>query len=296
MSVTTSLEPGSLSRDSGTGLDRDVPMTVIQPSGRWPRLDLRELWAYRGLFFFLVWRDIKVRYAQTILGAGWAIIQPVLTMVVFTVIFGNFAGIPSDGVPYPVFSLTALVPWTYFSTALATSSGSLVSNKGLLTKVYFPRLVIPLAPVLAALVDMAIAMVILFLTMAAFGIWPSWHAIFLLPLLVVCMMMTATGVGTWLTGLDIQYRDVKHIIPFLVNVWMYASPIVYPMSMIPERYRLLYALNPMAGVIEGFRAVLLGTQEVDWGLIGFSLGVGFVIFISGIYFFRNLERRFADVA
>jgi lipopolysaccharide transport system permease protein len=213
-----------------------------------PVLDLRELWAYRGLFGFLVWRDIKVRYAQTVLGAGWAILQPVLTMVVFTVIFGNFANIPSDGVPYPVFSLAALVPWTYFSTALANSSNSLVSNANLITKVYFPRLVIPLTPVLSGLWTSRSGSLILLARELAFGIVPSGAALLVLPVLVLIMMMTAAGVGCWLAAFHIQYRDVKARVP---GSWSRSgctlSPVVYPMSLVPERYRALYMLNPMAG-------------------------------------------------
>ncbi len=269
---------------------------VIEPAGRWPRLDLRELWAYRGLFFFLVWRDIKVRYAQTVLGAGWAVLQPVLTMVVFTIIFGRFAGIPSDGVPYSVFSLAALVPWTYFSTALTGSSTSLVASSNLITKVYFPRLVIPFAPVLAGLVDFAIAFGVLLLMMLAFGIVPSLSSVLLLPVLLLVMMLTAAGVGCWLAALNIQYRDVKYVVPFVVQVWMFASPIVYPMSLVPERYQVLYALNPMAGVVEGFRSVLLGTGAVAESTIGLSLLVGVLLFVSGVLYFRRFERVFADVA
>lgn len=274
----------------------EARVLVIEPAGRWPTIDLRELWAYRGLFTFLVWRDVKVRYAQTVLGAGWAILQPVLTMLVFTVIFGTFAGIPSDGAPYAVFSLAALVPWTYFSTALAGASNSLVSSSNLITKVYFPRLVIPVAPVLAGLVDFAIAFVILLLVMLGYGIVPGLLALPVLALLVFAAMLTAAGVGCWLAALNIQYRDVKYVTPFLVQVWMYASPVVYPMSMVPERYRALYALNPLAGIIEGFRAALLGTGEIPWPMIGVSLGAGVVLFVSGAIYFRRMERVFADVA
>jgi lipopolysaccharide transport system permease protein len=273
-----------------------APTLVIEPTGRWPRIDLRELWAYRGLFFFLVWRDVKVRYAQTVLGAGWAILQPVLTMLVFTVIFGRFANIPSDGVPYAVFSLAALVPWTYFSTALSGASNSLVSSTNLITKVYFPRLVIPFAPVLAGLVDFAVALVVLGAVMLFYGIVPGPLALVVVPLLLVGMMLTSAGVGCWLAALNIQYRDVKHVTPFLVQVWMYASPIVYPMSLVPERYRAVYALNPMAGIVEGFRAVLLGTGAVSWPTIGMSLAVGAVLFVTGSFYFRRTERVFADVA
>lgn len=273
-----------------------VPTLVIEPAGRWPRIDLRELWAYRGLFFFLVWRDVKVRYAQTVLGAGWAILQPVLTMLVFTVIFGRFANIPSDGVPYAVFSLAALVPWTYFSTALSGASNSLVSSTNLITKVYFPRLVIPFAPVLAGLVDFAVALLVLGAVMLFYGIVPGALALVVVPLLVVAMMLTSAGVGCWLAALNIQYRDVKHVTPFLVQVWMYASPIVYPMSLVPERWHGVYALNPMAGIVEGFRAVLLGTSAVSWPTIALSLGVGAVLFVTGSLYFRRTERVFADVA
>jgi len=269
---------------------------VIEPSGRFPRIDFRELWEYRGLFVFLVWRDIRVRYAQTVLGAAWAILQPVLTMIVFTVIFGSFASIPSDGVPYSVFSLAGLVAWTYFATAFAGASNSLVASSHLITKVYFPRLVIPFAPVLAGLVDFAIAFAVLLMMMAFFGIVPQLSALLVLPVLVIVMMLTAAGVGCWLAALNIQYRDVKYVVPFLVQVWMYASPIVYPMSIVPERYRSIYALNPMAGVIEGFRGVLLGTQGVSASVIGISFSAALVLFVSGALYFRSMERIFADVA
>jgi lipopolysaccharide transport system permease protein len=273
-----------------------VQTLVIEPSGRFPRIDWRELWAYRGLFFFLVWRDIKVKYAQTVLGAGWAVLQPVLTMLIFTVIFGYFARIPSDGVPYAVFSLTALVPWTYFSTALSGASTSLTASTHLITKVYFPRLVIPFAPVLAALVDFAIAFVLLLVVMLFYGITPSVASLVLVPTLVLVMILTAGGMGCWLSALNIQYRDVKHVVPFLLQVWMYASPIVYPMSLVPERFRSIYALNPMAGVVEGFRSVLLGTDAVDASTIFISLAMGLVLFASGVLYFRRTERLFADVA
>ncbi|MFB3111295.1 MAG: ABC transporter permease [Gemmatimonadales bacterium] len=299
--MVSDLKPRTLPPDIGADVgeqrsrEREEPTVIIEPSGPWPRIDLRELWAYRNLFLFLVWRDIKVRYAQTVLGAGWAILQPVLAMVVFTVIFGNFAKIPSDGVPYAVFSLAALVPWIYFSTALTTASNSLIANPNLITKVYLPRLVIPLAPVLAGLVDFAIALVILFAMMLAFGIVPS-SGVAVLPILVLIMMMAAAGIGCLLAALNIQYRDVKHIVPFLVQVLMFASPIVYPMSLVPEAYRVAYALNPMAGVIEGFRSVLLGTNSISWSLLSVS-AVSSVVFLTiGALYFRRMERVFADVA
>lgn len=277
-------------------LQQSAPTVVIEPSGRWPRVDLKELWDYRGLFYFLVWRDVKVRYAQTLLGAGWAILQPLLTVAVFAVIFGAFARIPSDGVPYPVFALTALVPWTFFSNALTGASGSLVSNANLISKVYFPRLVIPVAPVIAGLLDFAIGFVLLLIFMLAYGIVPMGSALFVVPVLVGAMCLTAAGAGCWLAALNIQYRDIRYVVPFLLQVWMYASPVVYPASIVPERFRSLYALNPMVGVIEGFRAVLLGTQQVELGTIGISLAVGVLLFVTGALYFRRVERVFADVA
>jgi lipopolysaccharide transport system permease protein len=237
-----------------------------------------------------------VRYAQTVLGAGWAILQPVLTMLVFTVIFGRFANIPSDGVPYAVFSLAALVPWTYFSTALSGASNSLVSSTNLITKVYFPRLVIPAAPVLAGLLDFFIGMVIIVAMVLFYGLTPSPLALVIVPIVVVVMALTAAGVGSWLAALNIQYRDIRYVVPFLVQVWMYASPVVYPASVVPERFRLVYALNPMVGVIEGLRAAFLGTGEVGWSTIGVSLGMGLLLFVGGVLYFRRVERTFADVA
>ena len=298
MPVDAGVAPGHMDRVQRRygAVEHHSATLVIEPSGRWPKIDFRELWAYRGLFFFLVWRDVKVRYAQTVLGAGWAILQPVLTMVVFTIIFGNFAKIPSDGVPYAVFSLAALVPWTYFSTAFSGASNSLVSNTNLITKIYFPRLVIPFAPVLAGLIDLAIAFVILLLVMLSFGIVPSLAAVVFVPLLTLGMIFAAAGVGCWLSALNIQYRDVKYVTPFLVQVWMYASPIVYPMSLVPEKYRPFYALNPLAGIIEGFRSFLLGTSSVAGSTIAVSLLMSVVLLVSGVLYFRRTERVFADVA
>jgi len=269
---------------------------IRKPSRPWPGVNVRELWRYRELFFFLVWRDIKVRYAQTVLGAGWAILQPVLNMVVFTLIFGSFAKVPSEGVPYPVFSLTALVPWTYFSTALNLSGQSLVGNPNLITKVYFPRLVIPFSPVLAGLVDFCIAFVILLAMMGFYHRVPVPLALGVVPLLVLVTVMTAAGVGSWLAALNIRYRDIKHVSPFLVQAWMYLSPVVYPMSSVPARYRPIYALNPMSGVIEGFRSVLLQSRPIDWGMQAISIGAALVLFVTGLLYFRHTEKVFADVA
>jgi lipopolysaccharide transport system permease protein len=269
---------------------------VIQPSGRFPRLDLGELWAYRGLFAFLVWRDIKVRYAQTVFGAGWAIMQPLLTTLVFTVVFGAFARVPSEGVPYMAFALAALVPWMYFSNAVLGASNSLIANTNLITKVYFPRLVIPFAPVLAGLMDLAISMGVLLIAIVALGLAPDAAALVMVPVLVLVMCATAIGVGCWLAALNIQYRDVRYVAPFMVQVWMYASPVVYPASLVPAEYRAVYALNPMTGVIGGFRATLLGTGPISWYDTGMAALTALVLFASGILYFRRTERVFADVA
>jgi lipopolysaccharide transport system permease protein len=237
-----------------------------------------------------------VRYAQTVLGAGWAVLQPLIAMVVFTVIFGRLAKIPSDGVPYAVFSLAALVPWTYFSTALAGSSNSLVLNTALVTRTYFPRLLIPLAPVVAGLVDFSVAFAVLLVVLVASGIVPSLWTLAVVPLLLLAVMMTAAGIGCWLAALNVQYRDVRQVTPFLVQVWMYATPIVYPLSLVPEAFRPLYALNPMAGVVTGFRAVLLGTGPVPWDVVLIGLGASAALLAAGTLYFRHTERVFADVA
>lgn len=267
----------------------------IAPTAGWPRPNWSELWEYRGLFLFLVWRDVKVRYAQTVLGATWAVFQPVVTMVVFTIIFGRFVRVGSDGVPYPVFSLAALVPWTYFASALTGASNSLVNSRHLITKIYFPRLVIPGAAVLSSLVDFAIALSVLLLVMMWYGWYPGPRAIAILPLLLL-MMMTALGTGCWLSALNIQYRDIKHSTGFLVQIWMYASPIVYSLSVVPPGYRLLYAVNPMVGAVAGFRAALLGTPGPSMAELGVSFATATVLLVGGVLYFRRTERIFADVA
>jgi len=268
--------------------------TIIEPRPGWRLVDWRELWQYRDLFYFLVWRDIKTRYAQSVLGVGWAIIQPLFNMLVFTIVFGNLAKISSDGVPYAIFSYTALVPWAYFSGSLTSAAGSLVASKNLITKVYFPRLVVPIAPVLGKLVDFAIAMLILGGMMLWFRIPPTiW--ILALPLLILLMMLTAAGLGMWLTALSVQYRDINYAMGFIVQLLMYAAPVVYPASSVPEQFRMVYALNPMAGVIEGFRSALLGTNPMPWDFIGVGTVVAILLMISGILYFKHTERIFADV-
>ena len=258
-------------------------------------INWQELWQYKDLFFFLVWRDIKTRYAQSILGVGWAIIQPVFSMIVFTIVFGNLAKVNSEGVPYAIFSYTALVPWTFFSTSLTSASGSLVSSKNLLTKVYFPRLVIPISPVLGKLVDFGISFLILLGLMVWYGVKPTIWAL-MVPVFVIQMVLTAAGVGMWLTALSIQYRDIRYGADFFVQLLMYASPVIYATSIIPEKYQILYALNPMVGVIEGFRAALLGTRPMPWEFLGVGALMAIVFFLSGALYFRSMERYFADVA
>ncbi len=230
----------------------DVPITIIEPKSGWRLVDWRELLDYRDLFLFLVWRDVKVQYAQSTLGIGWAVIQPLFSMIVFTIVFGRLAGVSSDGAPYAVFSFAALVPWTYFANAVTQGANSLVSNTNMLTKVYFPRLVLPLSSVLAKLVDFGIGMILLFVLMAWYGVVPTW-GVLALPVLVLLMILTAAGLGMWMTALAVQYRDVKYGLNFAVQLLMYAAPVVYPASLIPEKWQLAYAINPMVGVIEGFR-------------------------------------------
>ena len=270
------------------------PVSEIAPSRGWVALKLRELWAYRELLYFLVWRDIKVRYKQTALGAAWVIIQRVLTMVVFTLFFGNLAKVPSDGLPYPIFVYTGLVPWTLFAYSLTESSGSLVSNQNLITKVYFPRLIIPLASVLAGLVDFAISFSVLLLLMLYYGITPTL-LVLTVPAFVLLAVLAALSVGIWLSALNVEFRDVRYTIPFLTQIWMFVTPLAYASSLIPERWRLIYGLNPMAGVVEGFRWALLGRTNAPGFLLAASIPVVFLLLVGGVYYFRRMERSFADV-
>ena len=269
--------------------------TVIEAKKGWQLIDFKELRYYKDLFFFLVWRDIKILYKQTVLGFSWAIIRPVFSMIVFTIVFGRLAKMPSDGIPYPIFSYAALLPWTYFATSLTKSSDSLISSAGMLTKVYFPRIIIPFTPVLAGLLDFAIASSILVVMMVWYGIVPTFNVIFL-PLLLLLMILTAAGIGMWLSALAIQYRDIKHAMQFVVQLLMYAAPVVWPVSLIPEKYRLLYGLYPMAGVIEGFRSSLIGVHPMPWDLILMGTASALLMAVSGALYFRRMERVFADVA
>ena len=289
--------------DSGDGLSEAAdqpyraeaaPVTIIEPSRGWSSLNLRELWQYRELLYFLAWRDISVRYKQTLLGAAWAIIQPFFSMIVFSLFFGRLANIPSEGVPYPIFNYTAMLPWTYFATAITASSNSLVGSANLLSKVYFPRLVIPVASVLPALVDFCIAFVVMLGMMLYYGIAPTWNALFL-PAFLLLALVTALGVGLWLSAMNVQYRDVRYAVPFLVQFWLFLSPVVYPSSLVPEQWQLLYGMNPMAGVIEGFRWAMLGTGDGPGPMLAVSVGAALLLLISGAFYFRRMEKTFADV-
>jgi lipopolysaccharide transport system permease protein len=269
-------------------------VTLIRPSRGWVPLRLAELWASRELLYFLVWRTVKARYKQTVLGAGWAIIQPVMTMAAFSLFFGKLARVPSEGVPYPIFAFTALVPWTFFANSLSLASNSLVEQERLLTRVYFPRLLLPLAAVTAGLVDFAIAFGVLTALMAYYGAVPGL-AVLAAPLFVLLAITAALGAGLWLSALNVQYRDVRYVTPFLVQFWLFVTPVAYPGSLVPGRWQALYGLNPMAGVIEGFRCALLGLPQPPLALLAASAGTAVFLLISGLYYFRRMERSFADV-
>lgn len=266
---------------------------IVEASRGWRALDLRELWRYRELIYFLAWRDVKVRYKQAALGVAWALLQPVLAMAIFSIL-GGLAHLSSEGLPYPVFAYTGLLPWLYFANATGNASGSLVANANLISKVYFPRLVIPLAGVLAGLVDLGVGLVLLLVLLVPFGITPS-PGLLLVPLLVVLAMVTALSVSIWLSALDVQYRDVRYAVPFLIQVWMFATPVLYSPELIPERYRTLLGLNPMTGVVEGFRWALLGRAEGPGELLALSIGMVLIVLVTGLFYFYRMERTFADV-
>lgn len=269
-------------------------VTRIGASRGWVGLNLGELWLHRELLYFLVWRDIKIRYKQTLLGATWAIIQPLLAMVVFSLFFGRLAGIPSDGVPYPLFSFAGLVPWTLFAFGLTQSTSSVVASQHLITKVYFPRLALPTAAVLSGVVDFALALSVLLGMMLTFGVFPTANA-WWIPALTLLALVSALGVGFWLSALNVYYRDVRYALPFITQLWMFATPIAYPSSLLSEPWRTIYGLNPMAGVVEGFRWALLGTSTRPGGMIAVSACATVLMLVGGAYFFRRVERSFADV-
>jgi lipopolysaccharide transport system permease protein len=280
---------------TATGLNSGQPTHIhIEPPRGWIPLNLRELWEYRELLYFLSWRDIKVRYKQTVLGATWAIIQPFFTMIIFSLFFGKLAGVPSDGIPYPIFSYAALVPWSFFANGLTNSTSSLVGSADLLRKVYFPRLIMPISAVLSPAVDFALAFVVLLGLMLFYGTAPTARTILLPPLLLLALV-TALGAGLWLTALNVQFRDVRYAAPFLINAWMFATPIAYPSSLLEEPWHTLYGVNPMAGVVEGFRWALLGTGTTPGLIVLVSALVATSMLISGAFYFRRLENTFADV-
>jgi lipopolysaccharide transport system permease protein len=291
------MQTPTLSAHASASTSRSTPSAVtvvIRPNRGLFDLDLASLWEFREILYFLVWRDIKLRYKQTAIGVAWAVLQPLATMAIFAVIFGHLAKIPSDGLPYAIFAFTGLLPWIYFSQAIARSGASVVSDANLIKKVYFPRLLIPIAAILSPLVDFLISFVFLLGMVAWFGIRPGWNML-ALPLFLALAMITALAAGLWLSALNVKYRDVGHTLPFLIQIWLYASPVAYSVTLIPEKWRPVYGLNPMAGAIEGFRWALLHTDRPALGVIAMSAVAVLALLIGGVIFFKNFERSFADV-
>jgi lipopolysaccharide transport system permease protein len=273
---------------------QDKPFIRIQPTRGWTAVKLREVWDHRELASIFIWRDIKVRYSQTVIGALWAVIQPFLTMVIFSVFFGRLAGIPSDNIPYPIFSYAALVPWTFFANSMNQASNSLVNNAEMIKKIYFPRLIMPIAAVLGGLVDFVLAFIILLLMMYYYGFVPTINILWF-PLFVLLSMMTALGVSLWLAAMNVQFRDVRYMVPFITQAWLFATPVAYPSSLLLEPWHTLYGLNPMVGVVEGFRWALLGTGTAPGPTVLVSFFVALLILVSGVFYFRRVEKIFADV-
>lgn len=280
----------------------DDEILYLRPTRGWTALNLRDLWRYRELTYFLIWRDIKVRYKQTLLGASWAILQPFIAMVVFSIFFGGLAKMPSDGVPYPIFSYTGLLPWTLFAKAINDAGRSMVANRSMITRIYFPRMVIPLASVLSGLVDFFLAFLVYIAMMIYYNFAPNstyqivlTPAIFTLPLFLLLALVTSLGVGLWFAALNVNYRDINYILPFFTQVWLFLTPVIYPSSMLSEKWQLIYSLNPMAGVVNGFRWALLGIDTGVTGSILISTSISIVILISGLFYFRRMERTFADM-
>jgi lipopolysaccharide transport system permease protein len=278
-----------------TELTKHDPTTIyIKPTTGLAALNLRDLWTFRELVFFMIWRDIKVRYKQTLLGAAWAVIQPVMTMLVFNFLFGNVAKVPTDGIPYPIFSFAGLLPWGLFTTALNTASRSLTSNHNMISKVYFPRLVLPMASVLGGLVDFAIAFVIMGGMMAYYKVTPTLDALWAVPVFILLTIVTALGVALWLSAINVQYRDVGYALPFLTQFWLFVTPVAYSSTVISDKWQMVYALNPMAGVVNGFRWALLGKGSAPDALVAISTAIALLVLVSGLIYFRNMERTFAD--
>ena len=287
-------ETALLGADVAAPADDDASWVVIEPASGWPSFGLRELWEHRELVYFLTWRDIKVRYKQTALGAAWAIIQPLSTMVVFSLFFGRLAKVPSEGVPYPLFCLAALVPWTFFANGLTQAANSVVMSQNLVTKIYFPRLSIPIASVLAGVLDFALSFVLLLALMIYYGVPVSLRVLWVVPFSLLALV-TALGVGFWLAALNVQYRDVRYTVPFLVQLWLFATPIAYPSSLLSEPWRTVYGLNPMVGVVEGFRWALLGTDVAPAGMSIVSSITALLVALAGAIYFRRMEQTFADL-
>lgn len=280
--------------DSQLSNESSEHVTTILPASKWPNINLRELWNYRELLFILAWRDVSVRYKQSAVGIGWAVIQPLTMMLIFTIVFGGFAKLPSEGVPYPIFTFCALLPWNYFASSLTGSSSSLVSSSHLVTKVYFPRLLLPLSKVFSGLIDFGIGFIILLAMMLWYGIVPTIGILFL-PLFLIVAMLASLGVGLWLTAINVKYRDVAFVVPFMVQIWMYISPVAYSTTIVPERYIWIYGLNPMVGVIEGFRWAMLGKESPNIELMLISLCWIIVILVGGLFYFKKMEKVFADI-
>lgn len=272
----------------------DDHLIIIEPRKGWIPVNFREIWRFRELLYFLAWRDVKVKYKQAAIGVLWAVLQPLLTMVVFSILFGRFANMPSDNVPYPIFVYIGLLPWQYFATVLGQSTNSIVSGSNLISKIYFPRLFMPASTAIAALLDLFVASVMLGLMMLYYGIPVSW-GILLVPLLVLLTIMNAVGFGLWFSALNVRYRDIQYAIPFLIQIWMFATPVIYPTSLVGGQYKWLLSLNPMGGVIEAFRPAVLGHMPIPWLSLSISTSIGFIVFIGGVFYFRSVERYFADV-
>jgi lipopolysaccharide transport system permease protein len=294
MATNTIDPPCSVQNEAGVEVSPEVPVLVIEPAKGWVPLKLSELWAYRELLYFLCWREVKVRYKQTALGAAWAIIQPLFTMLVFSLFFGRLAKMPSDGIPYPLFSLTGLVPWTFFANGLSQSSNSLVTNSNLISKVYFPRLAIPLASILAGIVDFGIAFLLLLVMLPFYHVSIPPQVLFL-PLFFLLAFVTALGTSLWLSALNVEFRDVRYTIPFLTQFWMFATPIAYPASLLKGPWRIVYGLNPMVGVVEGFRWALLGSTSKPGAIIAASSVAAVLVLVGGAFYFKRMEKTFADI-
>ena len=281
------------STGNGRNPPSEQPLVSIRAGGKWAAIDVNSLWAYRELLYFLTWRDVKVRYKQTALGAAWAIIQPLFTMIIFSIFFGKLAGMPSDGIPYPLFAYAGLLPWTFFSNAVNSSGNSLVGSANLITKVYFPRMIIPGAAVAAGLIDLLVAFVILIVLMVYYQVGVTVH-ILMLPVLIVLTTLLAIGVGMWMSALNVKYRDIRYALPFAIQLWMFATPIIYPLSLVPEHWRWLLKINPLSGIIEGYRSSFFG-RPFDWQSLSISALITLVVLVYAAYDFRRMERTFADI-